>query len=530
VNFTELREARPARLATAAAEWRRMSEELSKLESQTVDDLVKPLRNSGWSGDGAAIAFRTLDRLDDEFELSARQARNVSIVLGWARAEFEKWQKQLNDKVAEATGLGLEVDQRGEVHGPRGYVSPTSDPAGYQRYQQLILKARQLNNDIIAILRNATQTDGDVARQLAQFQPRNPGEMAEGEWRDASFDARSAMSLMGLRESDIPAADTAPAQARAWWDGLTDEQRALYLTAHPDRVGALDGLPTPTRHSANMMALRGVIEAHMPSDGDTARLVGMLNRIEASEYGPSADRLYLLGFNNQLDGTAVVAVGNPDTARHLAVAVVPGIRTTLDGMDYQIDRAMVIRQHADNLTPAVEGDVSVVAWLGYDTPGLVTAPAHGYADTAAPVLDRFVDGTLVAQQGAGNLDSHRTIIGHSYGSTVVGLAASEGNGLAVHDIIVAGSPGMRVDSAAQLNLDPRHVWAGQAWNDGVPVIGPLSHGTAPHTEDFGANRFHVDTSGHSAYWAPNSQSLNNQAHIIVGQYNRVGLDHGRPPQ
>jgi hypothetical protein len=102
--------------------------------------------------------------------------------------------------------------------------------------------------------------------------------------------------------------------------------------------------------------------------------------------------------------------------------------------------------------------------------------------------------------------------------------------LAVDDIIVAGSPGMRVDNAGQLNIDPRHVWAGRAADDLVPVIGPLSHDTAPHTEAFGANRFHVDTSGHTAYWRPDSESLRNQAHILVGQYDRVTLDHGRPPR
>lgn len=530
VSFLELRNARPAKLADAAAEWSRMSAELSRLETQTVNDLVKPLRNSGWGGDGATIALRTLDSLDDEFELSARQARNISIVLGWAKTEFEKLKQQLDDKVAEATGYGLEIDeQRGQVHGPRGYVSQTQDPAGYQRYQQLILKARELTNDISRIVYAASQLDGDVARLLARFEPRNAGEMASGEWRDSTFDARTALGLMGMRESDIPAPGTDPRTARTWWNGLTEEQRALYLSAHPERVGALDGLPIEHRHAANQLALRSTIEARMVSDGPTGRLVSLLDRLEASEYGPQAERLYLMGVNNNLDGMGIVSVGNPDRAPHLGVAVVPGITTTLDDMNQQIDRARVIRQHADNLTPDVEGDVAVIAWLGYDTPGVVTSPAHGYADTAAPVLDRFVDGTLVAQEGAGNPHSHRTIIGHSYGSTVVGLAASQGNGLAVHDIIVAGSPGMRVDHVNQLHLDPRHVWAGQGLLDPVPVIGPISHDTAPHTEGFGANRFVVDNWGHTDYWRPDSVSLHNQARIMMGQYHDVTLEHGRPP-
>ena len=538
LGFRELLDAQPNKLGDAAAEWTRMADKLKRLETQVINDLVKPLRNSGWAGNSAEIAYGIFDRLDDEFELTARQVRNAGILMRWAKEEFGKIQRQLQDLVNQVRQDGLEIDQQGQVQEPRGYVS-TTDPA-YPRYQQLIARAREYNDRIRRILREANRLDGDVARALWRFLPRNPGEMAHGEWRDASFDARTTLELMGMHERDIPPATTDPRTARRWWDGLTDEQRALYLAAHPDRVGALDGLPTPTRHEANMASLRNLIEARAASDGPTGRLTELLDRLERSEYGPTERRLYLLGVNNQLDGMGIVSVGNPDTARHLGVAVVPGITTTLDDMGGQIERAERIRQTADNLTPDVVGDVAVIAWIGYDTPGIVTAPLHSYADTAAPVLDRFVDGTRVAQEGEGNLTSHRTIIGHSYGSTVVGLAASQGNGLDVHDIIVAGSPGMRVPDVSHLNLDARHVWAGRGAYDYVPHIGPPSHGspdiwppsigTAPHSESFGANRFVVDTTGHTDYWRPDSQSLRNQALIMMGQYRRVGLVHGSPPQ
>jgi hypothetical protein len=171
----------------------------------------------------------------------------------------------------------------------------------------------------------------------------------------------------------------------------------------------------------------------------------------------------------------------------------------------------------------------MIAWIGYDAPDwLGPAMTGGYANEGAPQLDRFVDGTRVARDAEG-VDGRRVVIGHSYGSAVVGVAASTGNGLDVNDIIVAGSPGMRVPDATHLNIDPRHVWAGAATDDRVTQAGPIAHGTAPHTAEFGANRFHVDTSGHNDYWRPGSESLRNQAHILVGQYDRVTLDHGRPP-
>jgi len=531
MTYVQLRDADPRGLGAAGDEWLRMADRLKALEDRVVNQLTKPLRNSGWAGDSAEIAFRTLDRLDDEFELTARQVRNVATVIRWARAEFLRKQEQLQDVLNEVRRDGLQIDQRGVVQPPSGYVSPTTDPAGYQRYQELVARARTYTEQIARIVRLADQLDGDVARVLWRFQPLTPGQMASGEWRDASFDARSALTLMGMSERDIPPAGGNPRDARAWWNALSEEQRSMYLAAFPERVGALDGLPVEQRHAANQMSLRNLIEARAASGGPTARLVTLLDRLEASEYGPPANRLYLLGVDNQRDGLGIVSVGNPDTARHLGVAVVPGITVTLNEMDQQINRAMVIRQHADNLTTDVEGDVAVIAWLGYDTPGYPDSILQDAADRAAPTLDRFVDGTRVAQEGAGNTTSHRTIIGHSYGSTVVGLAASTGNGLDVDDIIVAGSPGMRVPDAGHLNIDPRHVWVGKAADDNlVPVGGQIFHDPAPHRESFGANRFYVDTEGHSGYWRPDSQSLRNQALIMIGDYERVRLEHGRPPR
>ncbi len=538
VTYLDLRDSQPDRLRDAADEWKRMSDKLKTLEARVVDEVTKPLRNSGWTGDPAEIAFRTFDKLDDELELTARQVRNVSIVIRFAHEKFVEAQRKLHEVIGAVRADGFQIDeQQGTVRDPENYVAITSQPGGAQRYQQLLDKTRAYTARIAALVRDVNQLDLEVAQVLSGFQPYAPGRMDTREWHDAIFDARSALNLVGAPEAPKPG--WAPQENRAWWDGLSEDQRSLYLSAHPDRVGSLDGLSAQVRHDANMTVLRDRIAQASSSEGGTARLTPLLDRIEASETGPRADRLYLLGINNSGDGLGIVSVGNPDTAKHLGVAVVPGITVKLEDMDGQITRAMTLRQTADAMTPG-DGDVAVIAWLGYDTPGVLDAPGHGASSAAAPVLDRFVDGTLVAQQAEGNDQSHRTIIGHSYGSAALGVAASQGNGLAVHDIIVAGSPGMHVATAAELNIDPRHVWAGRGDYDFVPNIGPPSHGapgvwppssgTAPHSPEFGANRFTVDTTGHTAYWTPGSESLRNQAHILVGQYNEVGLVHGRPPR
>ncbi|WP_406066055.1 hypothetical protein [Micromonospora sp. NBC_00860] len=70
---------------------------------------------------------------------------------------------------------------------------------------------------------------------------------------------------------------------------------------------------------------------------------------------------------------------------------------------------------------------------------------------------------------------------------------------------------------------------GGAVNAGIAVY-DHGHGPSPHFDDFGANRYTVDTHGHSDYWNRGSESIINQARVIVGEYGSTTLDHGqRPP-
>ncbi|HEY7224793.1 MAG TPA: alpha/beta hydrolase [Micromonosporaceae bacterium] len=186
-----------------------------------------------------------------------------------------------------------------------------------------------------------------------------------------------------------------------------------------------------------------------------------------------------------------------------------------------------LRDAADALTVAPD-DVSLVYWLGYDAPQDIDALSYDASRAGAGQLTGFIDG-LRSTHDPG--PSHITVVGHSYGSTVVAEAALRG-GLPVDDIIAAGSPGMHTDHATDLHLDPRHVWGGLAAGDLIGgALGelPFVHGEEPTDPAFGANQFVVDTQGHSAYWDPGSLSLRNQAAIVVGRYDLVALVHGQPP-
>jgi len=549
VDFADLREARPEAVAPAARAWAAFAAALGELERRVPDELTGPLRRSEWRGPAATAAWHWFDLLDDEFELAAAQVRVLATVVRAAAVEFAALHRNLVAAVDAAVSLGLRVDAAGRVHAPDGPGSLALDAAGQEAHRRAVTNAEIYDELIASIVRRADEADRRYAEAVARFRP---GSYGQAPWEYSTFTgaARETLSLFGLAADDIPSGGD-PAAARAWWQGLSDEQRLLYLTACPERVGALDGLPATDRDEANRLALRiyiGDNVTHYRDHGNSQhdRAVHLLNTLEASEQGPPAKRLYLLGIDNQGDGKAIVAVGNPDTARHTAV-LVPGVGTELDDIRGQIARADRLQSVADAHTAGVDGDVAVIAWLGYDTPGtdddILTAPFGGKSRDGAAALDQFVNG-LNAAHGPG--PSHVTAIGHSYGSTVIGVAASTGDGLAVTDIVTAGSPGMRVDQASDLRVADGHVWAGAAGDDHIAnpnrhmlasglLIGPwapyvedeLVHGPSPHYRDFGANRFHVDTSGHSGYWDEGSESLDNQAAIIVGQYGRVGLDHGK---
>jgi hypothetical protein len=79
---------------------------------------------------------------------------------------------------------------------------------------------------------------------------------------------------------------------------------------------------------------------------------------------------------------------------------------------------------------------------------------------------------------------------------------------------------MTVDKASDLNIDPDHVYIGRAKDDGITGVAGATLGPDPAQENFGGQRFKVDTHGHSGYWDETdhgpSQSLLNQGKIIAG--------------
>ena len=426
-------------------------------------------------------------------------------------------------------------------------------------------------------LKEATEADTKWAPKLRALKADDDLVVSDKDWIDVKSDTAGVRDA-GKDYFDSlpqPPKNESPKDNAAWWKGLTDEQRSDYLAVRPDAVGALDGLPATARDQANRTVLdeahakarldydawlkkhpeperfqpyidpytgsmpKGLsVESQEWKDWEEARknarksLDGMdaiQTRFDATGVN-GLPEAYLLGFSTDGDGRAIIANGNPDTADHQAVYV-PGTGSELGNIGGGIDRMTKVWHAASD--EADGKSVSTITWLGYDAPDSVwkDAPFEHYAYDGAPAFDKFLDGLDTSHTG--DTDPHRTVIAHSYGTTLVGAAAQKGH-VSADDLVFAGSPGVKVSDADELDVPKGHVWNEEADGDVVPDIGRWGHGgdgfIIPSDPHFGANQMTTDTEGHSGYWDETShgpsQSLKNQALVVVGKGDDVAL---KPP-
>lgn len=356
-----------------------------------------------------------------------------------------------------------------------------------------------------------------------------------------------------------------PAAVKAWWDGLSDADRAKVLQDAPDSVRNLDGVPATVRDSLNRDALDREIDtanAALKADQDQGYnpytggsgavpdpalqdrvrgLLGLRDRLTGD--GPPA---FLLELDTAADGKGVVATGNPDTAANVTTYV-PGTMADLNSIGGDIHRADVMYDAAQK---AGSPSTSVITWVGYDAPDqLYNAGDESYADGGKGDLQTFQDGLRATHVGPA---SHNTVLGHSYGTTTIGHAARDG-GLNADDLVFVASPGVGVDHADQLHLDgvdqahvAEHVHSTTAANDLISITngkinpgpyqpgGPLTSdhdvalGPNPADRPFGGDVFASapgspgllggpSGAAHSEYWDPGNPSLTSIGDIIAGR-------------
>jgi hypothetical protein len=505
-TFGRLRATDPSRWRTAAVAWRSWA---AQVGGWSADLRAHAARLATvWSGAAAEAALAGAERLRRRLELFRVACWQADQALSEFAAALARARTLLATAVTAAGSAGLKIDDAGTIRGPAG--------------AQLAATAATLSSAL------TVAADADAA--------------ATG--RLTGLADMSAAPVAGA----IPSCAAPPEEIRRWWDRLTPAQRRWLVVANPAWIAPLDGVPAADRDMANRLLLderRAELDRAIAGarGHDRNRLRAMrngLNVLTDRLADGEGQRAYLLRLDLAGDGRAVVALGDPDRSTDVLTQV-PGMTADLASYHGELSRAERVAERAAELAPA--GATSAVLWLDYDAPDFVDeAASRRQAQAGAAGLRRFQDGLR-----ASHLDgtAHQTVLGHSYGSLLVGSAAAQ-PGLLADDVVFVGSPGVGVDSARELHAG--QVWSSTSRSDVIqylpeaprslvgdlaiaalsPVPGGLAafgrpdhdlwFGTNPSDPKFGAQVFASQPDGgHLGYWDRASPALDAITEITVGR-------------
>jgi hypothetical protein len=519
VTFRDLLDVSPGMFGEAGQRWQRTAE---ALRARSGDLEAKLTGLDSWSGTSADTAKATFADYRKRLIESADVVGRIPPVFYTAGPLVGDAHRRLRHAVDEARSAGLEVD----VDTGRVTISlAPSTPMGVD-----LSRRAEIQEWVDSAVADATRADNEAAEALRKLTAQAAG------LAPASSDTTVAASATAIPSGG------APADVKRWWDALSPMEQESLLFTHADRIGQLDGLPATVRDRANRARL---VEQKARLAADQIRLASRddlseserkmfddinakLNGIRSIEGRLAKPPAYLLGLSTNGSGRAIVAAGNPDTAVNVATFV-PGTGANLGSVGGLLERS-------DRMLGAAEAENSpstaVITWVGYDAPqGILDAADADFADAAKKDLDRFQDGLRATHEGS---PSHNTVLGHSYGSTVIGHTARD-EGINADEVVFVGSPGVGVSNVADLHVPPDHVHATVAQHDiikltNLPFPYQDPHGPSPADQGFGAVPFTsnpgkegsfvmmgLSTEAHSQYWDLNNDSLMNFGRIITGK-------------
>ncbi|MTE13610.1 alpha/beta hydrolase [Nocardia aurantiaca] len=511
---------------------------------------------SGWRGAaGTAAALRAL-----ESQLAANHIGAALLDIADAFAEagaLERVRVLVGQIGDEARASGCRIAEDGTVSAPR---SDTGNLALDLIFQAgFDAKAKELQARLVPLLDSAGEIDERAGARLDAAVRALAGLNADPTGGGPSFRVAGLLDGTALLPED-------PKALCALWKSLPPADQDALFAADP-LIGDHDGIPVLARDHYNRLAMRRLradaaaddqrlADQHrdwlrgenLPATGDgwvrlraweaargeaLTRAAGYA-ALEEQAGDAAAGRLLLAVDGN---GHGAVALNNPDTAVNVATFV-PGTGSSLTDIGRGMDRAAALLAAAERADPGAR--TSVIAWYGYDAPpNLAEAARDRRARAGAPALDRFESGLRATHPGPA---AHQTVIGHSYGSTLIGAAASGANSLEADDVVFVGSPGVDVRDVSELRLsgipaghNGAHVFATADPADPVPRFGQFLHGVDPVDREFSATVFTssgdsiglpvlsampFDVSSHGNYWEPGNPGLWHQGEIIAGRYVR----------
>ncbi|ORV85525.1 hypothetical protein AWC11_01460 [Mycobacterium interjectum] len=385
--------------------------------------------------------------------------------------------------------------------------------------------------------------------------------------RTDGYDPTVLYAVDGSEHPDVsvqlPPPRSSAEEVNRWWKTLDRAQQSRLIADHPPELGNLNGVPVVARNAVN----RAVMNGDLRRVEDVAARNGVpvdavvsgpgkygLSQLAITRYGNASrtqqglraavtaldqrtsPEVFLLKYQPEAfggDGAAAIALGNPDTAANTAVLVKGAGAGVREGT---LAKADGVRLYQESVRADGSKPTAVVTWVGYNAPDNWYDAGLREPDMAragARALAADINALAVTHEGA---PTHLTVVGHSYGSTVVADAAAYG--MRANDAVLVGSPGTDLaHSVADFHLSPGgHLYVGAASGDAVTwspgrVTGPgligLSFGGLgddPAMDGYGSTRFKAEVPGnsanplydHSHYFDDGSESLFSIADIVSG--------------
>jgi Alpha/beta hydrolase len=492
-----------------------------------------------WQGATAQARRHSSASIRSDLDAHGNESLAVARAAGRAADDIAHVQSQLSALRRDAAELQMTIDCRTDK------VVPSSNFDGPPT--AALIAEIQLQRRLDAIVAEANSADHELAYAI---------DMADG---DSPVPPGPHDNRPLIQDSLSRPLPDDPKQFNELWNQLSsDEKDWLYSQDHD--IGNHAGMPwdSPDHLGKDHYNRLHLAECTQQSGLDVARVQHDIEQLMAE---PNVDDGTLYALQSQLDaarqkfagyqavqasltsadgprrylglldefGHGAVSIANPDTARRNAIFV-PGTGQDLSRLRFSDEKALAMHTAALRADPGLQpGDVSVTTWMGYDRPmdlsrAAFPQPAQGGADR----LSTFENGQRASHVGQASVD---TVIGHSYGSTVIGAAAAGGRHLDADNVIAVGSPGMLVDSAGRLNLHAGgNVFVMRAVNDAIGMGGIVTEwtlGADPADPGFGGRRLATDpgpagplglpsVGAHSSYWREGNKALANFGAVIAG--------------
>ena len=487
----------------------------------------------GFNLEGAtASAARDQGRF--RIEAARRQVEDLR-----ALQEIFLWaEHEVSDIAADVTSIH-EIERTTNITiSESGAVAPRDPMVFYGRNNPFVDDEPALQFASTRIASLLSRAEAFISELEARFSRVNSGEAG----------AEHAYQTSDNEEAKLPPPGSNPKQIAAWWGSLSPQQQEELIKKYPAIIGNLDGVDIKTRDRVNRSLVDGMLaeaeDRERQTHNDLVHL-GMTSHSYANRYSKALDDVedlkVLKNFIDHHRGQKLlvcdrsgerlkvaIGIGNFDEAQHIGVFV-PGMGTTVRGnlLDYTTK--------SEGLITAAQGlrksSYATVAWLGYDAPLSIPNVANTHrANAGADRLVNFLEGLRVIPRNSQE-KLHLTLLGHSYGSTTSGIAASHVQPNVVDDLVLFGSPGSGVQLGAEYRVPEGHRWV-----SAVPYHGDIVQGIGTDI-NFGRNPTEMpafrhisgDATGgksyqtftqpfgnHSTYLENNTETQKDMARILAG--------------